>query len=74
LGLVGVALDFVEADVVFAVAGGGEVAGHVGCCWWFWFCVECCCVVMYRLYARVRQRLRLREGKGKNERLEMLIR
>jgi hypothetical protein len=29
LGLVRVALDFVEADVVFAVAGGGEVAGHV---------------------------------------------
>ena len=28
LGLVGVALDFVEADVVFAIAGGGEVAGH----------------------------------------------
>jgi hypothetical protein len=40
LGLVGVALDFVEADVVFAVAGGGEVAGHVG------GMGQWCCVVL----------------------------
>jgi hypothetical protein len=30
LGLVCVALNLVEADVVLAVAGGREVAGHVG--------------------------------------------
>ena len=51
LGLVGVALDFVEADVILAVAGGGEVAGHVEMlgslsCWWFCCSVVNCCVVM----------------------------
>jgi hypothetical protein len=46
LGLVGVALDFVETHVVFAVAGGGEVAWHIG--GMGWVCDVCGCIAFYR--------------------------